>query len=124
MPLWEKLSPSRRRLQHTGMERILRNLTHVLNSKREYSSPLLPDFGIRTLTELGSRDAIGAAVMQDVRECIERYEPRLRLDAIRLDPERNPLRLSFTLKCTVLDDRRELRISFDTVFNQFDIAPR
>jgi type VI secretion system lysozyme-like protein len=124
MPLWEKLSPSRRRGQQSAMERVLRNLTNLFNSKREYSSPLLPDFGIRTLTELTSREAIGAALMRDVRECIERYEPRLRLDGLRLDPERNPPGLSFTLKCTLLDDRHELQISFDTVLNRFDIARR
>jgi type VI secretion system lysozyme-like protein len=125
MPLFEKLSPSRRRGQHAGLEGILRNLTNVLNSKREYSSPLLPDFGIRTMTEYGSsREAIGLAVIQDVRECIERYEPRLHLDGMVLDPDRNPMRLSFTLKCTLRDDRHELRISFDTVLTNFAIARR
>jgi predicted component of type VI protein secretion system len=96
----------------------------VLNSKREYSSPLLPDFGIRTLTEYGSREAIGAAVMHDVAECIGRYEPRLRLDVIELDAEKSPLRLSFTLKCTLLEHAHELQISFDTVCKRFDIARR
>lgn len=123
MALLDKLSATARP-QRPALERILRNLENVLNSRRGYSSMLLPDLGIRTLTEYGSRDVIGAAVMQDVRECIERYEPRLRLDQIVLEPERSPLRLSFTLKCTVLDDPHELQVSFDTVFNQFDVARR
>jgi type VI secretion system lysozyme-like protein len=123
MALFEKLAQSRQRGAR-GLEPILRNLTNVLNSKRGYASSLLPDFGIRTLTEYGSRDAIGVAVMQDVRECIERYEPRLRLDAIALDEEKTPMRLSFTLECTLVNDPHQLQISFDTVFNQFDVARR
>lgn len=122
MALYDKLAPHRP--HDTPIERILRNLGNVLNSRRTWSSPLLPDFGIRTLTEYGSVDVIGQAVMQDVRECIARYEPRLRLDEIVLDPRPSPLRLSFTLKCTVRDDAHELRVSFDTVFNQFDVARR
>jgi type VI secretion system lysozyme-like protein len=125
MALLEKLSPARRRDGRArGLERILRNLENMLNSKRGYSAPLLPEFGIRTLTEYGSRDAIGAAVIEDVRECIERYEPRLRLDSIKLDDEHNPLRLSFTLECTLVGDPHQLQLSFDTVFKRFDVARR
>jgi type VI secretion system lysozyme-like protein len=124
VPLRDKFLTSPPRGQHPRLERVLRNLANVLNSKREYSSPLLPDFGIRTLTEFRSREAIGAAVIEDVRECIARYEPCLRLDHIELDPERVPLHLSFSLKCTLLDDPHELQISFDTVFNQCAIARR
>jgi len=124
MALFEKLSPKKPRNGRRGhLERILRNLENVLNSKRGFGS-LLPDFGIRTLSEYSSREAIGVAVMQDVRECIERYEPRLRLDEIALDEERSPMRLSFTLKCTVVEDPHELQVSFDTVFNQFDVVGR
>jgi type VI secretion system lysozyme-like protein len=124
MALLEKLSSTRRWQGARGqLERILANLEHVLNCKRGYGS-LLPDFGIRPLTEHTTREAIGLAVMQDVRECIERYEPRLRLDQLALDEERDPLRLSFTLRCTVLTDPHELQISFDTVFNQFGVARR
>ncbi len=123
MALFDKLAgDGRTPPSRAGLERTLRNLENVLNSTRGYSSPLLDDFGIRTLTEYGSREAIVGAVMQDVRECIERYEPRLRLDELVLAGERNPLRLSFTLRCSVLDDPHELEISFDTMLKQFDIG--
>ena len=120
----DKLMPADRRASSRGLARILRNLTNVLNSKRSYSSALLPDFGIRTLTEYGSREAVCAAVIDDVRQCITRYEPRLRLDDIVLDEGRSPLHLAFTLRCTVLTDPHELQISFDTVFNRFEINRR
>jgi type VI secretion system lysozyme-like protein len=125
MALFDKLTPQRRQAPgpRARIERILRNLENVLKSRRGYSS-LLPDFGMRSLNQYTSRETLGAAVIEDVRECIERYEPRLRLDSIVLDEKHSALRLSFTLKCTVLDDPHELQVSFDTVFNQFDVARR
>jgi type VI secretion system lysozyme-like protein len=124
MALFEKLSPAARQRGARGrMERVLGNLENVLNSKRGYGS-LLPDFGMRSLNEYTSREALGAAVIEDVRECIQRYEPRLRLDSMVLDEKRSALRLSFRLKCTVLDDPQELEINFDTVFHQFYVAKR
>jgi len=124
MALVDKLAGHRPRSRRADLERIMRNLENVLNSRREYSAPLLPDFGIRTLTEHGTREAIAAAVMQDVSECIAAYEPRLRLDGIELDEQRGPLQLSFTLKCTLRDDPHELQISFDTVLNTCNVARR
>jgi type VI secretion system lysozyme-like protein len=123
MALVDKMAPARRRGPQPGLERVLRNLTNVLNSRRGYSS-FLPDFGMRTLTEFGSRAAIATALMQDVRECIERYEPRLRLDDLQLDKEHNPLRVSLTLKCTLLDSPQELQISFDTLLHQYNVDRR
>ncbi len=125
MALFDKLAgDGRTPPSRAGLERTLRNLENVLNSKRGYSSPLLDDFGIRTLTEYGSREAIVGAVMQDVRECIERYEPRLRLDHIAIGETASPLKLSFILKCTLRSDPHELQISFDTLFNHFAVARR
>ena len=125
MALLDKLAPGATPAAgRAHLERVLRNLENVLNGKRGYASSLLPDFGLRTLTEYNARAAIGAAVMQDVRECIERYEPRLRLDDLVLDEERSPLRLSFTLRCTLVNDPHELQISFDTLLNHVDVARR
>lgn len=125
MALSDKLStggprPARR----AALERILRNLENVLNSRRGYGAPLLPDFGIRPLSGHNAGPAVAAAVMEDVRDCIERYEPRLRLDAIAPADGGSLTRLAFILKCTVLTDPHELQISFDTVLNHVAITRR
>jgi type VI secretion system lysozyme-like protein len=123
--LIDKLSPGGHRpARRAELERILRNLENVLNSRREYGSPLLPELGIRPLSGHSASPAMAAAVMQDVRECIERYEPRLRLDEIAPADAGSPLRMAFILKCTVLTDPHELQISFDTVLNHVDITRR
>jgi len=124
MPLFDKFAPDRDRRGHPDdLERIMENLSNVLNTTREYGS-FLKDFGIRPLNEYLSRGDIAVAVMQDVKEAIERYEPRLMLHEISLEDGKSPFRLSFVVRCAVRDDKRMLNVSFDTVFGKFDVANR
>jgi len=120
MPLLDKFG--RRDAGERGLlVAIAENLENVLNSKRGYGSPL-PDFGIRSLTEYATRDLIAAAVMREVREAIERYEPRLELHDIALQPDAGPFRLSFVIKAAIRTRAQVLEVSFDTFFNNFAVA--
>jgi hypothetical protein len=61
---------------------IVRNLEHLLNSRRGYGS-LLCDFGlVDYLSEPDSR-SVALAVLREIRDDIENYEPRLRLIDLR-----------------------------------------
>ena len=116
MPLFSKFSSASRRAGlNPYLASIVENLNNVLNTKRDYGS-LLRDFGVRDLSEHRTRDDIALAVMQEVRECIERHEPRVMLEKIILDNDNNPMRLSFTIQCSVRQDEKTLRMVFDTVF--------
>ena len=116
MALFSKFSSASRRAGlNPYLASIVENLNNVLNTKRDYGSPLR-DFGVRDLSEHRTRDDIALAVMQEVRECIERYEPRVTLEKIALDNDNNPMRLSFTIQCSVRQDEKTLRMVFDTVF--------
>lgn len=123
MALFEKFSPAVGPLGRAAeVEGILENLENVLNTKRGWGSPL-PDFGIRTLTEYTSREDIARAVMVEIRECIEKYEPRLQLESIIVEErERAPFRLSFTLRCALVDGAQLVRVSVNTVFGSFDVS--
>jgi len=56
---------------------VVRNLTHLLNSKSGYGSPLC-GFGLSDHYALPSPVATAEAVMREVLRDIEAYEPRLR----------------------------------------------
>ncbi len=99
---------------------IIDNLNNVVYTRRGYGS-FLPDFGIRHLSEYRTRDDIALAVMREVKESIQRYEPRVEVDGITLEDANNPLRLSFTIACTIRDTSRSLRMVFDTVFGKFAV---
>lgn len=124
MPLFKKFEtrPKKRELSPLAQS-VLENLENVLNTKREYGSPLA-DFGVRTLTEYRSREAIALAVMQDIKESIEKYEPRLQLQDITPEESDSPFRISFVVRCALIDGAQVLQLSFDTVFNKFDVTRR
>jgi type VI secretion system lysozyme-like protein len=100
--------------------KIVDNLNNVLNTRRGYGS-FLPDFGIRHLSEYRTRDDIALTVMREVKESIERYEPRVVVDDIELEDSNNPLLLSFRINCTIRTTSRSLRMVFDTVFGKFAV---
>jgi type VI secretion system lysozyme-like protein len=105
------------------LDSIVQNLENILNTRREYGSPL-PDFGIRPLTEYVSRDDIAIAVMREVKDAIERYEPRLELREIAMQADAGPFRLSFVIKAAIRKEAQTLEVSFDTVFNNFAVDRR
>lgn len=120
MGFFEKFD-DRKRGSTSELEGIVRNLEHILNTKRGYGS-ILPGFGIRSMNEYVSRTAIALAVMDDVRDGIKKYEPRLLLEEISLVPSKNPFRMSFVVKCSVKETSQTLSVSFDTVFGSFDVS--
>lgn len=100
---------------------IVANLNNVLNTKREYGS-FLPDYGIGDLSGHQTRDDVARAVIGEVRECIERYEPRVHLNEIIYENDSNPLRLSFTIRCTIKETAQALKMFFDTVFGKVSVG--
>ena len=102
---------------------VIEHLNHVLNTRRGFGW-FRPDFGMNDPDAHATRTKIAEAVMRDVRENIERHEPRVRIREIVTEPVENPLRLAFTVRCTVLDDARALHLEFDTVFKSFSVGSR
>lgn len=100
---------------------ILENLKNILNTRRHYGS-ILEDFGVRSPTEHRSRHSMALAVMREMRENIEAYEPRITVHAVELDEGTAPFRLGFTIRCSLLDEPDVLHISVDTVFGNAHIA--
>ena len=62
------------------------------------------------------------AVIQEVRENIERYEPRVRLVRIERMEDQNPLRLSFRIECRLRDTPQSLHMVFDSIYNSIHLA--
>jgi type VI secretion system lysozyme-like protein len=98
------------------LESVISNLNHILNSKRDYSY-FLKDFGVRDLNYYSSRAAIAEAVVSEVCQSINRYEPRVELNGVTLVNDKNPMHLSFKIDCKVKSQSEYLRLVFDTVFN-------
>ncbi len=99
---------------------IVENLNNVLNTKREYGS-ILNDFGIRDLSDHYSRDVLTKAIVAEVKYCIGKYEPRVRLTGVEQMEDENPFRLAFRINCVLKDSAQTLQMIFDSFYNTFSV---
>ena len=99
---------------------IVSNLNNILNTKRDYGS-FLHDFGIRDLNEYTSQNDIAIAVINEVKENIERYEPRVEVTNITRVEDKNPFHLAFNIECVFRENSQALHMVFDSVFNNIQI---
>ena len=97
---------------------IVENLNNILNTKKEYGS-FLTGLGIRDLNEFRSKADITSVVIDEVKNNIEQYEPRVEL--LDITPQKNdsPFVLSFKIKCIVRKNAESLNMVFDTLFGKF-----
>lgn len=102
------------------LDSIIKNLQNVLNTRRGYGS-VLNEFGIRDLNEYSSKEILSGAVMEEVKENIRRFEPRVELVDIKIEEDDNPFKLSFKIECRLKSDPKALRMIFDTVFNNISV---
>lgn len=120
MALFSKFTPTHRNAREPGadVQDIIDNLNNILNTRRGYGS-ILMDLGIRDLNEYCSRDHIANAIVEEVGQNIERFEPRVRLVGIFRIEDDNPFRLLFRIDCTLRETAQSLRMVFDSVNSQF-----
>ena len=121
MPFFDKFtSRSLRSPENPELVSIIDNLNNILNTKREYGS-FLADFGIRDLNEYTSQDHIATAIIDEVKENIEKYEPRVEIINISRSEDRNPFHIAFNIECEVRKNAQSLHMVFDSVFNNVQI---
>ena len=94
------------------VEPVLRNLRHILNAKRGYGS-ILEDFGIADLSHCASREALVEILTEQIRQTIERYEPRVTILDVIAAPNERPSQISMVLTCVLKAEQA----SFDLVFD-------
>ena len=111
---------SRTRAVDQYLASIVENLNNVLNTKKEYGS-ILSDMGIRDLNEFRSRDDILSVVMEEVRQNIEQFEPRVELVDIIAQPTDSMFVISFKIDCIVRKNAQSLHMVFDTFFSKFHV---
>jgi len=102
------------------LKSIVENLNNILNTKRDYGS-FLQNFGIRDLNEYSSREDISLAVIEEVKENIKLYEPRVKLVNITMEQNSDPFVISFRVDCVVRNLSQTIQLVFDTFFNKFHV---
>jgi type VI secretion system lysozyme-like protein len=107
----------RKRAADSDLAAIVDNLNHVLNTKKGFGS-WLKDFGIGDYNEYRARQKVVETIVREIKENIERYEPRVRLEDISEVKSDSALRLRFQVKCALLNHTKPLYIILDSVYNK------
>lgn len=127
--LFERLTPdapprrvrSRQDVAAARIYAIKRHLELILNS-RQGCSLSTPGLGLRDFNDaaIGSVDLL-LRVSQDIRQSIAKFEPRVRVLAVRACPDASrPLDLTFRLDCLVPLANTQEQVEIDLIIHRPD----
>jgi predicted component of type VI protein secretion system len=95
----------------TEVEEIFEFICDLLNTRRSFGA-YQKDLGLDTYVYLSSNNQIAGKIIQDIKDCINRYEKRVVvIDVLPVSNESNFL-LSFIIKCKIKDKDHLFRLSF------------
>ena len=112
MGLLRKLAGGQGKTEDNQIGSIIDNLNHVLNTSRGYGY-FLDDFGLSDYKYLGTREDIERAIIAEVSENIQRFEPRVILKRIESIQDGKLFRLAFRIDCMLLNSPRALTLFLD-----------
>ena len=105
---FERSEPSRERL----FERILQDLTNLLNTKAGYGY-FLPNLGVKDYSHYSDTDQIIEVVKSCILENIEKYCPGLEVTSIQKAPSVSLCRINLMLDCKVRGAPCKIRVYND-----------
>ncbi|HMU39217.1 MAG TPA: GPW/gp25 family protein [Pseudomonadota bacterium] len=85
----------------TEAQSVVRNLDHVLNARRGFGS-LLHSFGTADYLKESGGSAATQTLLREINDTIATYEPRLRVNSLKVHGRDNTLRLYIELQGTIL----------------------
>ncbi|MCH2205678.1 MAG: type VI secretion system baseplate subunit TssE [Lentisphaerales bacterium] len=100
---------------------IIENLNNILNSKRTFST-YLKDYGVADFSHFSAKQDIIDAVMEEVEESINKYEPRVKVLEMEELPDTGPFRMSFKMNCIIHKSNKSIKMVFDSLWNNFSIS--
>lgn len=101
-----------------AVDSVLSHLRNMLNV-RQGSVPTLPDYGLPDINDLVTRFPQAILELKKcIKECIERYEPRLAdIQVEHVPDEDNPLNLRYDITAQLVIDEKRTKVWFETVLD-------
>lgn len=106
-----------KRKQTDELHAIIANLNRVLNTKKGFGS-YVKEFGVGDWNAWKARKAIIETLMDEIKENIKLFEPRVQLDEIEEVKADTPFRIRFQVKCVFLTNTRPVYIILDSLENK------
>jgi predicted component of type VI protein secretion system len=92
-------------------EEIIEHICDLLNTKKGFGV-YQEDFGIDSYVHMGSDKSINKKIIDDIKRCLEKFESRIKIEAIEASPANNPFFLSFAILCKIQNTSHTFQIAF------------
>lgn len=102
------------------LQEIIDNLNNILNTKKDYGAPL-GNLGMSDLSAYTSKSDIGLKIIEEIRDNVARFEPRIEVVEIEQLDNDNPMYLSFRLHCRMRNRKEEMEVIFDSRNKWFNL---
>lgn len=99
---------------------VIANLNHLLNTRKGFGF-WVERYGLGDYNEYRSRAKIVQTLIKEIKENIQKFETRVRIDTIEEVGADSPFRLRFKVNGTFLEDQRPLFIVVDSLRNNVTI---
>ena len=110
----------RSRDQGDEVRSIVDNLNRILNSKKGFGY-WLDGFGIGDYNEHRGRTAIVQTLVEEIKENIERFEPRVRLNEVTEVDASSPFRLKFQVSGAFVGNEKPFYIVVDSIRHEVTV---
>ncbi|MGZ4953773.1 MAG: GPW/gp25 family protein [Methylobacter sp.] len=120
MALLRKLAGDKRNAKGSEINSIIDNLNNVLGSKRDYGF-FLQNFGLSDYKYLGTSDYIGKALIAEITENIELFEPRIVLNKVVHIKDQQLFQLAFSIDCVVCNQAHTLKLFLDPILDRYQV---
>jgi|688.fasta_scaffold12578_3 type VI secretion system lysozyme-like protein len=120
MALLLKLAGKDRLRTAYDIESIIDNLDNILNSVRNYDS-FLSNFGMSDYRYLSGKEDIARAIIEEIKNNIKLYEPRIRVQEVTFIQEIGFSHLSFNIDAVLSDNGKPLKLFLNPVNKHFQV---
>ncbi|MEY3288164.1 MAG: hypothetical protein RLZZ419_406 [Pseudomonadota bacterium] len=120
MALLRKLAGEKSKVEDFEIKSIIDNLNNVLGTKRDYGF-FLQNFGLSDYRYLGTSEYIGKALIAEITENINLYEPRLVLNNIVPIKDDKLFYLAFSIDCVVREKTHTIKLFLNPVLDRYQV---
>jgi predicted component of type VI protein secretion system len=99
----------------TELSAVIDSLNRILSTKKSFGF-WVEGYGIGDFNKYRSRERIVATLVEEIKENVRRFEPRIRVDSVAEVPTEGAFKIKLQMS-VMLDTPRPLRVTFDALGN-------
>jgi predicted component of type VI protein secretion system len=109
--------------QKTLPEEIFESICDLLNTKISFGA-YQKDLGVNVYVYLSSNNEISKQIIQDIKNCLTKYENRIQITHIKSVPNKDSFSLNFVIQCEIQKNPYSFQLAFQHQQRQFTVEKK